>query len=116
MDVRIDEKGKFFTPRVAKDAMHALLHTRDANIAGYLYIRPDKRLKDEINEDTSRFLPVTDARVYAAATNELLYHTSFMLVAYEHIISITPLEAIGESQPAPWMDLQRAVEHEESEA
>jgi hypothetical protein len=116
MDVRIDEKGKFFTPRVAKDAMQALIRTADEHIIGYLYVRPDKRLKDEINEDMSRFLPVTDARVYAVGTDSFIYHSSFLLVAYEHIISITPLEAISESRPAPWVELREAAEHEESDA
>jgi hypothetical protein len=105
MDVRIDEKGKFFTPRVAKDAMLALIRTADEHIIGYLYVRPDKRLKDEINEDTSRFLPVTDAHVYDAEDDTLVYRTSFLLAAFEHIISITPIEAISDSRPAPWMNL-----------
>lgn len=103
MDVRIDEKGKFFTPRVAKDALQALIRTADQHIIGYLYLRPDKRLKDEINEDTSRFLPVTDARIYNSATDDFVYHASFILVSYDHIISITPVDSISESRPAPWM-------------
>jgi len=106
MDMRIDEKGKFFTPRVAKDAMQSLVRTADEHIIGYLYVRPDKRLKDEINEDTSRFLPITDARVFNAETDALIYRTSFLLVSYSHIISITPVEAISESRPAPWMELE----------
>ncbi|MDZ4717723.1 MAG: hypothetical protein SH847_04585 [Roseiflexaceae bacterium] len=112
MDVRIDEKGKFFTPRVAKDALQALVRTADQHIIGYLYLRPDKRLKDEINEDTSRFLPITDARVYHAATDDFIYHASFILVSYEHIVSITPVESISESRPAPWM----IVDEDEGEA
>jgi hypothetical protein len=103
MDVRIDEKGKFFTPRVAKDAMQALIRTADQHIVGYLYLRPDKRLKDEMNEDASRFLPITDARVFNATTDDFVYRSSFLLVAYQHIISITPVESISESRPAPWM-------------
>lgn len=111
MDVRIDEKGKFFTPRVPKDAMLALVRTTaDEAIIGYLYVRPDKRLKDEINEDPSRFLPVTDARVYHAHTDAFIMHTSFLLVAYQHIISISPIEAITGSRPAPWMNDERAQE------
>src|SRR6476659_9256678 len=76
MDMRIDEKGKYFTPRVAKDTLPAFIRTADQVIVGHVYVRPDKRLKDDLNEDTSRFLPITDARVYESSTEKLLYHSS----------------------------------------
>ena len=72
MDMRFDEKGKFFTPRVAKDTLTAFVRTANQIIVGHVYVRPDKRLKDDLNEDPSRFLPVTDARVYDSATEALL--------------------------------------------
>ena len=72
MDMRIDEKGKYFTPRVAKDTLPAFIRTADQIIVGHVYVRPEKRLKDDLNEDASRFLPVTDARVYNAADETLL--------------------------------------------
>jgi len=40
MDMRIDEKGKFFTPRVAKDTLPALIRTADQVIVGHVYVRP----------------------------------------------------------------------------
>jgi hypothetical protein len=106
LDMRFDEKGKFFTPRVAKDTLSAFNRTADQVIVGHVYVRPDKRLKDELNEDTSRFLPVTDARVYEAGTEKLLYHSSFLLIAYDHIIMISPFDALAEIRPAPWQALE----------
>jgi len=102
MDVRFDEKGKFFTPRVAKDTLPAFIRTADQVIVGHVYVRPEKRLKDDLSEDTSRFLPVTDARVYNAADETLLYHSSFLLVAYQHIIMLSPMDALEEIRPVPW--------------
>jgi hypothetical protein len=102
MDVRFDEKGKFFTPRVAKDTLPALIRTVDQVIVGHVYIRPDKRLKDDLSEDASRFLPVTDARVYDAARETLLYHSSLMLVSYRHIVMLSPLDAMEDIRPVPW--------------
>ena len=102
MDMRIDEKGKFFTPRVAKDTLPALVRTADQVIVGHVYVRPDKRLKDDLNEDPSRFLPITDARVYNASDETLLYHSSFLLVAYQHIIMISPLDALADIRSTPW--------------
>src|SRR5262245_42650299 len=106
LDMRIDEKGKLYTPRVAKDTLSAFIRTTDQVIVGHVYVRPDKRLKDDLTEDTSRFLAVTDARVYDAVKEKLLYHTSFLLVAYEHIVMISPLDALADIRPVPWQALE----------
>ena len=106
MDMRIDEKGKFFTPRVAKDTLPALVRTADQVIVGHVYVRPDKRLKDDLSEDPSRFLPITDARVYNASDETLLYHSSFLLVAYQHIIMISPLDALADIRSTPWQSAE----------
>jgi len=112
MDIRIDEKGKYYTPRVPKDTLPAFVRTVDQIIVGQVYIRPDKRLKDDLNEDTSRFLPITDARVYDAGSEKLLYHSSFLLIAYSHIILISPLDALADIRPTPW---QSSHDQEEPE-
>ena len=106
MDIRIDEKGKYYTPRVPKDTLPAFVRTVDQIIVGQVYVRPDKRLKDDLNEDTSRFLPITDARVYDAASEKLLYHSSFLLIAYSQIILISPLDALADIRPTPWQTSQ----------
>lgn len=102
MDMRIDEKGKYYTPRVAKDTLPAFIRTPDHVIIGHVYVRPDRRLKDELNEDSSRFLPVTDAQVYDAITENLLYHSGFLLIAYQHIVMISPLDALADVRSTPW--------------
>ncbi len=66
--------------------------------------------RDDLSEDSSRFLPVTDARVYRAADESLLYHSSLLLVSYQHIIMISPLEALADVRPVPW---QPAAEQED---
>lgn len=102
MDLRIDEKGKYYTQRVIKDSMAAFVRTAEQIIVGHIYVRPDYRLKDEFDSDHSRFLPITDADVYDAGTEQLLYRSSFLLVAYHHITMISPLEALTDIRTAPW--------------
>lgn len=102
MDMRIDEKGKYYTPRVAKDTLPAFVRTADQIIVGHVYVRPEKRLKDELNEDSSRFLPITNAQVFDAASEKLLYHSGFLLIAYSHIVMISPLDALADIRPTPW--------------
>lgn len=103
MDLRIDEKGKYFTTRVAKDSLAALIRTNDQLIIGQIYVRPERRLKDEMNADTSRFLPVTNARVFHPMTDALLFETTFLLVAFQHIVMISPLDAMPPNEhTAAW--------------
>lgn len=105
MNARYDEKGKIFTQRVSKDAVVAAVRTADYFIVGDIHVRPDRRLKDELDTTQSRFLPVTEAEVYDAGGTQLLYRTSFMLVAYDQIIMVAPLEAFTEFGSAPWQHL-----------
>ncbi len=42
LDMRIDEKGKYFTPRVAKDTLTALIRTADGAGADGVVI-PERR-------------------------------------------------------------------------
>lgn len=102
MDMRVDLKGKYFTPRVAKDSLLAVIRTTQEIIVGSVYVRPDRRLKDEINDDSSRFLPVTDAHVFTT-NNEYLYDVDFTLISYASIHSITPADAISSSADLPWL-------------
>lgn len=102
MDMRIDDKGKYFTPRIVKDLLPAFIRTADHVIIGNMYARPEQRLKDELNEDTSRFLAITDARVYAADSEQLLYRSALMMVAYDHIVMLSPLEAHEHVRDVPW--------------
>ncbi|HEU4322988.1 MAG TPA: hypothetical protein VFS21_07530 [Roseiflexaceae bacterium] len=103
MDLRIDDKGKYYTQRVGKDMLPALVRTSNQVIVGYIYTRPERRLKDELNSDESRFLPVTDARVYDATSEALLYQSSFLLVAYHQIVMVSPLDAMEHVRPVPWV-------------
>ena len=89
--------------RVPTDRIEALVRTSDQLIVGRLHAEPGKRLKDEMNHSSTRFIAITDARVYDAAGRELLYKTDFVLVANSHIVSVTPRQSITAGQ-APWSD------------
>lgn len=104
MEVRIDEKGKFFTPRITKDAVTAFVRTPGKVIVGSVYVRPGNRLTDELNGDPSSFLPVTSARVYRADDESFLLQTSFLLVAYRDILLIGELDALAAVRDVPWGD------------
>jgi hypothetical protein len=85
--------------RIPTDRIEALVRTSDQLIVGRLHAQPGKRLKDEMNHISTRFIAITDARVYDAARGELLYETKFLLVANDHIVSVTPQESVTAGRP-----------------
>jgi uncharacterized protein DUF6812 len=89
--------------RVPTERIEALVRTVDQLIVGRLHAEPGKRLKDEMNHINTRFIAITDARIYDAAGRELLYKTDFLLVANSHIVSVTPRQSVTSGQP-PWME------------
>lgn len=93
MVTHYDEKGKIFTQVVSKHPVQVLIQTHQNTIRGTIYIRPDLRVKDEMN-GADHFLAVTDAVIYNSQ-NEELYHSAFMVVNTSHIIWVIPEEEIA---------------------
>jgi hypothetical protein len=103
MDLRIDDRGKYFTPRVSKESIAAALRTTEHLIVGQIHVRPDQRLKDELNLSQERFIAITDARVYDSLGANVLFESAFLIVASSHIIFITPLDAVEQDRQLPWL-------------
>lgn len=95
MEIRIDENGKYFTPHVSKEPVAAVIHTGEQLIVGSVHLQLDRRLKDELNAAGERFLAITDARVYTKGAERLLYTSALVLVGYNHIVAVSPLDALG---------------------
>ena len=92
------------TPRplyIPTERIEAVIRTSDQLIVGRLHAEPGKRLKDEMNHISTRFIAITEARVYDAAGLELLYQADFLLLANDHIVSVTPRESVTAGE-APW--------------
>lgn len=103
MDLRIDDRGKYFTPRVSKESIVAAIRTTDHFVTGMIYVRPDQRLKDELNLSQERFIAVTDARIYDAQGTTVLFESSFLAIASAQIIFITPMDAVKRSPQLCWL-------------
>jgi len=96
MVTQFDEKGKFFTRVITKRPVSVVIQTPTHRICGQVHVRPDERLKDELDQ-TSAFLAVTEATVYDVTGSEVILHTHFLAVQAQQIVWITPLEEITES-------------------
>jgi len=93
MVTHYDEKGKIFTQVVSKHPVQVIIQTVQNKIRGTIYVRPDWRVKDELNV-SDRFLAVTNA-VIVGSQNEELYQTGFLVVNTSHIIWVLPEEELA---------------------
>ncbi len=93
MVTHYDEKGKIFTQVVSKRPVQVLIQTIQCKIRGTIHIRPDARVKDEMN-GSENFIAVTDAVVYNNE-NEEQYRSAFLVVNIAHIVWILPAEELA---------------------
>jgi len=80
------------------------VRTPDQLVIGLMHARPQKRLKDELNGNSDRYIAITAARVYDAAGTRLLYESAVVLLASDHILSVTPLAAVRHGE-AGWAEI-----------
>ena len=85
-----DEKGKLFTEVVTKIPVRATVQTATHQLIGNIHVRPDQRLKDELNEG-DLFIAVTEAYILDADGKTVL-HTSFLAVRRDQIVWVMPNE------------------------
>jgi hypothetical protein len=90
MVMHFDDKGKFFTEYVSKRAVEAIIQTTTNRIHGFIYIRPNERVSDELNR-TEQFLAITDAEVFSFQGDKE-YSCEFLSVNREMIVWLMPQE------------------------
>ncbi len=83
------------------------VRTHDQLVIGLMHARPQKRLKDELNGNSDKYLAVTAARVYDSDGSRLLYEAAVVLLASDHVVSVTPLAAVRAGE-AGWSKLLTA--------
>ena len=84
---------------VRKDQVRVLIQTTSAMIQGYIYLRPGRRVVDELNHGDV-YLAVTEARVFDA-NGEVLQGSHFLTVNRAHIVWVRPDEEPPSSQQGP---------------
>jgi hypothetical protein len=96
MVTQYDEKGKIFTQVISKNPVLVTIQTISNVIRGSVHIRPNERVKDELNNLTNQdhFLAVTDAVIYNSQSQEI-YRANFMVVNVDHIVWVIPEDEIN---------------------
>ena len=93
MTVRYDEKGKYFTDVITKDAVICIIQTLMHRIRGKVHVRIGERLKDEIDQ-SRQFIAITDATVYSLQGLEL-YDSDFVILNRDHVVWLIPEEDLN---------------------
>jgi hypothetical protein len=83
-----DEKGKVFTDIVSKVAIQATVQTTTHLMRGYLHVRRDQRLKDELDH-SDKFLALTDVSILGPDGNSL-FQAPFVAVQRAQIVWVIP--------------------------
>ena len=96
MFANFEEKGKIFTQVVTKKPINVTIQTTNQLIRGKVHIRPEDRVKDELNRK-DLFIAVTDATVYSSEGNAL-YYSGFLSVNTEQVIWLMPDEEVKTSK------------------
>jgi hypothetical protein len=95
MTIEFDEKGKYFTDIIQKVAVPAIIQTVLHRIEGAIHVRPDQRIKDELDRE-ELFLAVTDAKVYDM-NGSLLHEANFLSVRRAQIVWVIPRDEQDEA-------------------
>lgn len=93
--IRYGPRGKYFTEVVSKDPVPVLIGTRDGRVEGVIYVHPDNRLLDEINEGPA-FLAVTEARVHENGETVM---TNFLALNRDQVHWVIPRDEMRGREP-----------------
>jgi hypothetical protein len=88
-----DEKGKLFTNIVQKTPVPATIQTLTHRIHGEVYMKPDERLKDELNR-SEQFLAVTNASILNEQGEEA-FSCKFLTLNKNQIVWLIPDKDLG---------------------
>ncbi|MGC1376501.1 MAG: hypothetical protein WA821_09765 [Anaerolineales bacterium] len=98
MSIEFNDKGKYFTDVISKVAIPAIIQTVIHRIEGFIHVRVDERVKNELDRSEA-FLAVTDAKVFAP-DGSVLYQVAFISIARSQIVWVIPSSTnpVGDNQ------------------
>lgn len=88
MTIEYDEKGKRFTDIVTKRPVYATIQTTRQLMRGYIHVRRDQRIKDELDLD-DRFLALTEVNILGD-DGRVLFQAPFLAINRAQIIWVLP--------------------------
>lgn len=87
---QFDEKGKVYTQVVYKIPIEVIIQTTHHTIRGKIHIRPEYRLKDELNL-AEPFIAITDVEI-TGSQGEIITKADFLAVQRSQVVWVLPLQ------------------------
>ena len=90
MTIEYDDKGKRFTDVVTKRPVYATVQTTTHLLNGYIHVRRDQRIKDELDLE-DKFIAVTEVTILGE-DGQVKHQAPFLAINRAHIIWVMPEE------------------------
>lgn len=78
-----------YVAAVKKNKLKTCIRTSRESIEGYIFILPQLRLLDMMNNKTEPFIAVSEATICSAKDGKLLYQAEFIAVNKNHVVHIS---------------------------
>ena len=77
-----------YKARVKKEKVPITIQTLQNRIEGNVYLLPNTRITDMLNQEGSHFIPITDAKIYSLKSGNLVDEAEFVAINKYHVVLI----------------------------
>ncbi len=77
-----------YKTRVKKERIPIKIQTLQNRIEGNIYLLPNTRVTDMLNQEGSHFIPITDAKIYSLRSGRLVDEAEFVAINKYHVVLI----------------------------
>ena len=78
-----------YKTRVKKEKVPVKIQTLQNRIEGNVYLLPNTRITDMLNQEDYHFIPVTDAKIYSLKSEGLVDEAEFVAINKNHVVLIS---------------------------
>jgi len=77
-----------YKARVKKEKILVKIQTLQNRIEGNVYLLPNTRITDTLNQETCHFIPVTEAKIYSLKSGDLVDEAEFVAINKNQVVLI----------------------------
>ena len=77
-----------YKTRVKKEKVPVKIQTLQNRIEGNVYLLPNTRITDMLNQEGYHFIPITDAKIYSLKSGGLIDEAEFVAIKKNQVVLI----------------------------
>jgi hypothetical protein len=77
---------EMYKARVNKEKIPIKIQTLQNRIEGNVYLLPNTRITDMLNQEGYHFIPITDAKIYSLKSGSLVDQAEFVAINKYHVV------------------------------